>query len=297
MARSFTRREAIQGLAVGGAAMAASQIILPNANAQDSEETGANAPLKGNINHSVCRWCYNSVPLDELCVAAKAMGILSIELQGPDEWPLLKEHGLTCAIGNGAGMGIQRGFNRPEYHDALVEDYEKLIPQAAEADIPSVICFSGNREGMDDETGLANCAVGLKRLMPICEEHGVNLTMELLNSFGHKDYMCDHTAWGVALAEEVGSERFGLLYDVFHMQIMEGNIIDTIKKSAPHIHHYHTGGVPGRAEIDDTQEIYYPAVMRAIVETGYTGFVGHEFIPRKEDKLESLRQGVLICDV
>ena len=183
-------------------------------------------------------------------------------------------------------------------HDALVPAYEERIKSAKDLGIKNIICFSGNRDGMTDEVGLKNCAIGLKRVMPTAEKHGITISMELLNSkVNHKDYMCDHTEWGVELCKTVGSDNFKLLYDIYHMQIMEGDVIATIKKHNAHISHYHTGGVPGRAEIDDTQELNYPAIARAIVETGYQGFIGQEFIPRREDKLASLKQGVQICDV
>ena len=225
------------------------------------------------------------------------MGIESIELLNEKEWATVKKHGLTCAVGYATDWGIPKGFNRLENHDKLVADFEAMIPKAAAAGVPNLICFSGNREGLSDNDGLINCAIGLRRLMPVAEKHGVTIIMELLNSIGHKDYQCDHTAWGAALCEMVGSERFKLLYDVYHMQIMEGNVIDTINKYHRYIGHYHTGGVPGRNEIDQTQELNYPAIMKAVVETGYKGFVGQEFVPSKEDKLESLRQCILICDV
>jgi hydroxypyruvate isomerase len=184
-----------------------------------------------------------------------------------------------------------------ENHDKFVAGFERLIPLAAEAGFPNIICFSGNRRGQSDEDGLKNCAIGLKRVMALAEEKKVTLVMELLNSkVDHKDYQCDRTAWGVELCKRVGSERFKLLYDIYHMQIMEGDIIRTLKNAAPYIAHYHTGGNPGRNEIDETQEIYYPAVMRAILETGFQGFVAQEFIP-KRDPLASLKQGIHICDV
>lgn len=256
------------------------------------------AKLKGRINHSVCRWCYQDVPLEDLCKAAKDMGITSIELVGPEEWPVLQKYGLTSAMPWGAGMGIEKGFNNPAYHDELVKSYEEMIPKVAAAGYKQIICFSGNRNGLDDEKGIENCAAGLKRLMPLAEKHNVTMVMELLNSkVNHKDYQCDHTAWGVALADRIGSDKFKLLYDIYHMQIMEGDVIATIKKYHPYISHYHTGGVPGRNEIDDTQELYYPAIMKAILETGYKGYVAQEFIPAREDKLASLQQGVQICDV
>ena len=253
--------------------------------------------LKGRINHSVCRWCYSKIPLDDLCKAAKEMGIKSIDLTGPSEWPTLQKYGLTSAMPQGAGKGIPDGFNDPKFHDELVASFEAIFPKLKEAGLTSVICFSGNRRGMSNEQGLENCAVGLKRLMPSAEKHGITMIMELLNSkVDHKDYMCDHTAWGVDLCKRVGSENFKLLYDIYHMQIMEGDIIRTIREHNKYIGHYHTGGNPGRNEIDETQEIYYPAVMRAIVETGYKGYVAQEFIP-KRDPLTSLKEAVLLCDV
>jgi hydroxypyruvate isomerase len=254
--------------------------------------------LKGRINHSVCQWCYNDIPLEDLCEAAKKMGLKSIELLGPKEWPVLKKHGLTCAMPNGAGLGIERGFNDPSLHVELVRSYEEVIPKVAEAGYKQIICFSGNRNGLDDKKGIENCALGLKRLMPVAEKHDVIVCMELLNSkVDHKDYQADHTAWGAELCQAVGSDKMKLLYDIYHMQIMEGDVIATIREFHPYISHYHTGGVPGRNEIDETQELYYPAIMEAILETGYTGFVAQEFIPAREDKLASLRQGVQICDV
>src|SRR5690554_1227710 len=254
--------------------------------------------LKGRINHSVCQWCYRGIPLEDLCVAAKRIGLSSIELLGPRDWPTLKKHGLTCAMPNGAGMGIERGFNNPELHDELVKSYSEVIPLVAEAGYQQIICFSGNRNGLDDKKGIENCAAGLKRIMPIAEKYDITMCMELLNSkVDHKDYQADHTVWGAALCQAVGSDKMKLLYDIYHMQIMEENVIATIREFHPFISHYHTGGVPGRNEIDHTQELYYPAIMEAILETGYTGFVGQEFIPAKEDKLASLKEGVEICDV
>jgi hydroxypyruvate isomerase len=264
----------------------------------EAAEAALSSDLKGKVNHSVCRWCYNSIPLEDLCKAAKNIGLTSIELTGPDEWPILKKYGLTSAMPNGAGKGIEKGFNDPQYHDELVASYEAIIPKVANAGLSQIICFSGNRNGLDDEKGIENCAIGLKRLMPIAEKHKVTVVMELLNSkVNHKDYQCDKTPWGAALCEKVGSERFKLLYDIYHMQIMEGDVIATIRKYHPYISHYHTGGVPGRNEIDETQELNYPAIMKAILDTGFKGYVAQEFIPKREDKIASLKQGVQICDV
>ena len=259
------------------------------------------------INHSACQWCYGDIPLEELCVAGKAMGLKSIELLMPEDFPTLQKHGLTCAMvanpvgttTTGAQVGtIAKAFNRLEHHDALEAAYEPLLKAAAEVGARNVICFSGNRDGMDDWEGLAHCATGLKRLLPLAEKLGIKLVMELLNSkVDHGDYMCDHSAWGVALCEKLGSANFGLLYDIYHMQIMEGDVIHTIREHHRWFAHYHTGGVPGRNEIDNTQELHYPAIMRAIADSGYTGFVGQEFIPQRPDKLASLKQGLEICSV
>jgi hydroxypyruvate isomerase len=203
----------------------------------------------------------------------------------------------TNPVKDGLG-GITRAFNRPEHHDTLVAAYSDWIPLAARAGLKNVICFSGNRGGMDDETGLKHCATGIRRLMSLCERQGVTLVMELLNSrVDHADYMCDRSAWGVALCKAVGSERFRLLYDIYHMQIMEGDVVATIRREHACFAHYHTGGVPGRHEIDDTQELHYPAILRAIADTGFTGHVAQEFIPAKADALASLRAAVATCDV
>ena len=253
--------------------------------------------LKGNIHHSVSQWCYDNIPLADFAKSCKEMGLESIELLGEKDWPTVINAGLKCAVGYATDWGIPKGFNRLENHDKLIADYEKMIPRAAEAGVPNLICFSGNREGQNDHEGMINCAKGLRKLMPLAEKHGVTIIMELLNSYGHKDYQCDRTPWGAALCEMVGSERFRLLYDIYHMQIMEGNIIDTITKYSQYIGHVHTGGVPGRNELDDTQELFYPAIMRALVMTGYKGYVGQEFVPSQPDKLESLRKCILICDV
>ncbi|MBX2914063.1 MAG: TIM barrel protein [Cyclobacteriaceae bacterium] len=254
--------------------------------------------LNNKINHSVCQWCYGSIPLEDLAKAAKEIGLKSIELLGADQWAVVQKHGLTCAMAYATDIGLNKGFNDPTLHEKLLKDYSISIPKAAAAGLKSVICFSGNANGLSAEQGIENCAKGLAPIMKIAEQHNILVQMELLNSkVDHKDYQCDHTAWGVKLAEKLGSPNFKLLYDIYHMQIMEGDVIATIRKHHKYIGHYHTGGVPGRNEIDDTQELYYPAIMKAIVETGYTGFVGQEFIPKRPDKLASLKQGVGICDV
>ena len=255
------------------------------------------AKLKGNIHHSVSQWCYNDIPLEDLARACKEIGIESIELLGEKDWQIVRNAGLRCAVGYATDWGIPKGFNRIENHEKLIADYETMIPKASAAGVPNLICFSGNREGQDDNEGMINCAKGLRQLMPSAEKYGVTIIMELLNSYGHKDYQCDRTTWGSALCEMAGSERFKLLYDIYHMQIMEGNVIDTITKYSKYIGHIHTGGVPGRNELDETQELYYPAIMRGLLKTGYKGFVGQEFVPTQKDKLESLRKCVHTCDV
>jgi len=236
------------------------------------------------------------MPLDELCRNAKAIGLESVELLSESEWDVPAQYGLTCAMANGPST-IPVGFNRPSEHDRLVAESERLLPLIAARKLPNMIVFSGNRGGMDDGEGLENCVRGLKRVMPTAERLGVTVCMELLNSkVDHKDYMCDHTTWGVALAKRVDSPRFKLLYDIYHMQIMEGDVIRTIRDNAPFLGHFHTGGVPGRHELDDTQELNYHTVMQAIADTGFTGFVAQEFIPSR-DPMTSLRQGVAECTV
>ncbi len=270
-------------------------------------EAADKAAAGGKVRHSVCKWCYKQIPLEEFCVAAKEIGLESVELLNPEDFATVKKHGLHCAMVSyptieapgGVKLGpIPKGWNRVEHHDLLVQAYEPLLQTSADAGFKQVICFSGNRDGMDDAQGLENCAKGLTRLMPLCENLGVTLVMELLNSkVNHPDYMCDHSAWGVALCKKIGSPHFKLLYDIYHMQIMEGDVIATIRRDHEYFAHYHTGGVPGRAEIDETQELNYPAIIKAIQETGYTGYLGQEFIPKRADKLASLKQGVQICTV
>ena len=288
MSDGMNRREALAGMAaIAGAGLAAPGV----AHAQERD-----TPLSGRLKQSVCKWCYRDLSVAELATLAKRIGLYSVELLGPDEWPIVQEAGLTCAMANGPG-GIPAGWNEPRRHDRLVEGSEELLPQIAAAGLPNMIVFSGNRRGMNDAEGIRNCASGLRRIMPLAEELNVTVCMELLNSKrDHKDYMCDHTPWGVALVEEVGSPRFKLLYDIYHMQIMEGDLIQTCLDNLAHIGHFHTGGVPGRNEIDETQELNYRRICEAIVEAGYTGYLGQEFIPTR-DPAESLAQAARICDV
>ncbi len=250
----------------------------------------------GRLKLSVSRWCYGKIPLDDLCEAAKAIGFRSIELLDEADWEVPRRHGLVCAMANGFGT-IPVGFNRLTQHDKLVADAERMIPRAAAAGVPNIVCFSGNRGGMSDGEGIANCIAGFKRITPLAERHGVTLCLELLNSkVDHADYQADHTAFGVQVIQGVGSPRLKLLYDIYHMQIMEGDVIATIRANITHIAHFHTGGVPGRHEIDDTQELNYRRVMQAIAELGFGGYVAQEFVPTR-DPLTSLRQSFEICDV
>lgn len=254
------------------------------------------APLKGNLKQSACRWCYNKIPIEDFAKACAEMGLKSIDLPGKADWPVIKKYGLVPTMVPGP-TSIPDGLNRKENHPMIVEKMKTMIEEAKEAGAPNIIVFSGNRKGMPDDQGLENCAIGLKQLVPMAEATGVQIVMELLNSkVNHPDYMCDTSKWGVQLAKEVNSPMFGLLYDIYHMQIMEGDVIRTIRENQKYYLHYHTGGNPGRNEIDETQELYYPAIAKAIVETGYKGYFAHEFIP-KRDPLTSLREAVKLCDV
>lgn len=295
MKKNFSRRSAIKKLAGTAAVMGTASLLGSHL---EASEKALGAELKGRIKHSVCKWPYPKIPIEEFCIAAKKIGIQSVEYLGPDVWPILTKHGLTNAMPNGGDLGIEKGFCDTQYHTELIRKFTEVIPLAAKEGYDKIICFSGNRMGIDEETGLENCAKGLQKLMKVAETHKVTIAMELLNSkINHKDYMCDRSPWGIELVDRVGSDRFKLLYDIYHMQIMEGDVIRTIRNYHPYFCHYHTGGVPGRNEIDDTQELYYPAVIKAIIETGYTGFVGQEFVPKRPDALASLKQGVEICDV
>ncbi len=250
------------------------------------------------INHSVCRWCYQDIPLGEFARSCAAMGIKGIDLLKPSEWEVVEKEGLVCSMATDTFASIPDGFNHPSNHEKLQEEYRGLIRKAAEHNIKNVICFSGNRKGMDDETGIQNCVTGLTPLLDYAAELDVTLVMELLNSkVDHKDYMCDNTKWGVSLAKALNRKNFKLLYDIYHMQIMEGDVIRTIRNNHEYISHYHTGGVPGRHEINDSQELNYPAIMKAIYETGFDGFVAQEFIPTYDDKLAALKEGIAICTI
>lgn len=293
------RRSAIKNVLVGSAALATGGLSLANAKTTNSPSNeNKSMQLKGNINHSVSWWVYQKFGLDTVCKRAKEMGLKGIDLVGPNEWPTLQKYGLNSPMCNGAELGLYDGFNDKKFHDKLIKQYAEMIPLVAKNGYTNLICFSGARRGISDEEGWKNCTEGLQKLIPLAEKHKVVLVMELLNSkHDHKDYQCDRTWWGAELCKKVGSENFKLLFDIYHMQIMEGDLIQNIRDYHQYIAHYHTGGVPGRHEIDETQEIYYPAVMRAIVASGYKGYVGQEFVPTAEDMFESLRKCVDICDV
>lgn len=288
------RRHALVRL--GGLALGAS---LADACTRAPGVTTAPVPVRertGRFRQSVCRWCYPQITVDDLCREAKAIGLSSVELLGEKEWHIPATYGLTCAMANGPST-IAVGFNRPDQHDRLVAEGERLLALAGAAKLPNLIVFSGNRAGMADAEGLANCVRGIARLMPAAERAGVTVCLELLNSkIDHADYMADRSAWGVELARRINHPRFKLLFDIYHMQVMEGDVIRTIKNAADVIGHYHTAGVPGRHELDDTQELQYGAIMRAIAATGFTGWVGQEFIPTR-DPMTSLREAVVTCTV
>ena len=267
----------------------------PAAAAASSSEGASSAQPR--LKHSVARWCFDKIPLPEFCAFIKPMGVTSVELVGVAEWPVLAAHGLGCAVAVGPTK-IHRGFSRAEDHDSLAQRMPADLERAAAAPCgkcPMVIVFSGNNAGMSDDEGLANCEKGLKRVVGDAERLGVTIVMELLNSkIDHPDYMCRHTRWGVELVKRVGSPNFKLLYDIYHMQIMEGNIIQTIQDNIEHIAHFHVAGVPGRGEIDDTQELNYRRIVRAIADAGYTGYIGYEFLPKGEP-LGALKRAMEIC--
>ncbi len=287
-----TRREMTKTAVIGlGAAS-----LLRVTDCTASAVRAARAEPAGRLKQSVARWCYGKIALEDLARAAAGMGIQGVDLVGPADWPTLKKHGLVCAIANGGGS-IGEGFNRRENHDRLEQQYREIIPAVAAAGFPNVIAFSGNRRGLSDQEGLENCVLGLNRVRGIAEEHRVTICLELLNSkIDHKDYQCDRTAWGVEVAKKVNSPRVKLLYDIYHMQIMEGDIIRTIRENVQWLGHFHTGGVPGRHELDDTQELDWKAIAKAIADTGFTGYLAHEFVPTR-DPLTSLREAVGSCTV
>jgi hydroxypyruvate isomerase len=299
MKNDSSRRKWIKQVAAGSLAASAMGTLgsfSPEENMDDQYK------LKGNINHSVCQWTYNFLPLDELCFEVKKLGFNAIDLLAPKDWPTVQKHGITCSMCYTAGkISLTEGWNNPTFHPGLIKDFTEAIPLVAKAGYKNLICFSGNRNGMDDETGMKNCVDGLKKIMGLAEQHGVIIQIEVFNSkINHKDYMADKSAWAVELCKRIGSDNFKILYDIYHMQINEGDVIRTIQDNHVYFGHYHTAGVPGRHEIDETQELYYPAIMREIVKTGYKGYVAQEFAPsakENKDKIAALKKAVRICDV
>jgi hydroxypyruvate isomerase len=254
------------------------------------------ADSKGRLKQSVCRWCYDKTPIEDLARESARLGIEAMDLVNPKEWDVVKKHGLRLTVVPGP-TSIPDGLNRKENHDGIEQRFQPLLAQAVAAGAHSIIVFSGNRRGMSDEEGLDNTVIGLNRIKKYAEDKGMLVVMELLNSkVNHKDYMCDRTPWGVEVVKRVNSPYVKLLYDIYHMQIMEGDVIRTIRDNFQYIGHYHTGGVPGRNEIDQTQELYYPAISKAIADLNFQGYFAHEFVPRR-NPLESLAEAVKICTV
>jgi hydroxypyruvate isomerase len=297
MPNSPSRRAAIKNFVAGSAALVAGSNILSSYTTKEKSEK--KLTLKGNIRHSVCQWTYGFISLEELCKVVLDIGFNAIDLIAPKDWPTLQKYGIYSSMCyHGGKVSLTNGFNNKTYHEELIKNYLDVIPLMVKAGYKDVICFSGSRNGMDDDTGLKNCVEGLQKILPEAEKNGITIQMELLNSkVDHKDYMCDKTPWGVELCKRLSSPNFKLLYDIYHMQIDEGDVIRTIRDNHQHFGHYHTGGVPGRHEIDDTQELFYPAIMKAIVDTGFTGYTAQEFIPAAGDKIASLRKAIEICDV
>lgn len=297
MSTTFDRRTAIKGILAGTVTFGIPSDLLAFVDSPEALKLNLNT-LKGKINHSVARWCFSDFDVETLCVEAKKIGITGIDLVGPNDWPILKKHNLVSTMCNGAELNLVDGFNDQKFHEQLIKNYTEMIPLVAKAGYKNLICFSGNKRSKTDEEGWNNCVLGLQKLIPLAEKHQVTLVMELLNSkIDHKDYQCDKTSWGVELAKRINSENFKLLYDIYHMQIDEGDVIRTIRENHKYIAHYHTGGVPGRNEIDETQELNYSTIMKAIAATGFTGFVGQEFIPKQKDKIASLKKAIEICDI
>jgi hydroxypyruvate isomerase len=288
----LTRREA---LAAGAATLAAGLTTQSDVHAQAT--ASGKAVMKGRLKQSVSRWCYQKIPMPEFCKAVAAMGLPAIDLLDEPDWAIVRDFGLVCSMGNAGGGTIPNGLNVKANHDGIVRNLEMNIPKAAAQKVPNVITFFGNKRGMSDSEAIANCIEGLNRIKRVAEDSGVTVCVELLNSkVDHKDYQGDHTAFGVEVVKAVASPRVKLLYDIYHMQIMEGDIIRTIRDNKEYLAHFHTGGVPGRHELDATQELNWATVCAAIADTGYQGYVAHEFVPTR-DPLTSLREAVVLCDV
>lgn len=297
MMKHSQRRELLKKMGV--AAFAAMTPTLPMIAQNKAEKTKT---LNGTINHSVCSWTYSHLSLAELCDLALSLGIKAIDLVAPKDWHIVKDKGLHCSMCYTAGkISLTEGWNNKANHPWLLKDYQEAIPLLKNAGYQNLICFSGNRNEMSDEEGLENMLEGIRKILPLAEQSGVTLQLELFNSkVDHKDYMADHSAWGIELCKRLGSSNFKLLYDIYHMQISEGDIIRTIQDNHQYFGHYHTAGVPGRHEIDETQELNYRAIMKAIAFTGYTGYVAQEFIPSgqgNKEKAEALQKAISICDI
>jgi hydroxypyruvate isomerase len=291
----MNRRQIIKNLALGS-------ILLPSFSDAFSHEFEENEflkyKLKSNINHSVCRWTFDNLKIEELCQLVKKIGFSAIDLVEPKDFPILKKYGIDSSMCTAAHISLTEGWNDLKNHPILIENYLKHIDLVADAGYNNLICFSGNRNGMSNEQGLKNCVLGLKQILPKAEKRGVIIQMELFNSkVNHPDYMADSSAWGIDLCKALDSENFKLLYDIYHMQIMEGDIIHTIQTQHQYFGHYHTAGVPGRNEIDDSQELFYPAIMKAIAATGFKGYVAQEFMAISKNKNKALEKAIQICDI
>lgn len=289
----LTRRNLIRNASLLAAGTIATQ-LTGKAGAIEIDKIEGVA-TKGRINQSVSQWCYGKWSLDELCQVSKKLGLKAIDLLGPGQFDTVKKYGLVVSMVN--SHSLTNGLADKKYHDECLAKLRETIDATSEAGFPNVISFSGNRRGIPDDVGIANAVEALKKIVGHAEKKNVTIVLEYLNSkVDHKDYMFDRTAWGVEVCKRVGSDRVKILYDIYHAQIMEGDIIRTIRDNKDYIGHYHTGGNPGRNEIDDTQELCYPAIMKAIAGTGFKGYVAHEFVP-KRDPLESLTYAARICDV
>lgn len=296
---SLSRRNLLRNSLVGTMGLAIPGTISLTAHAQtagpDTQE------LRGNINHSVARWTYDFLNLEELCQLVTSVGFSAIDLVDPEGWDTLKRHGIDSSMCNGAEPSLEDGWSDSRFHSALEESYLRHIDLVSEAGYKNLICFSGNRRAMSDEQGLQNAEQGLKRILARAEQKGVMLHMELLNSkIDHPDYLCDNSTWGIELCKRLDSPNFKLLYDIYHMQISEGDVIRTIRDNHQYFGHYHTAGVPGRHELDTNQELYYPAIMQAIKDTNFTGYVAQEFKPSgntREEKLNALAAAIHTCDI
>jgi hydroxypyruvate isomerase len=296
--KTLNRRQILQRGAAGTAAALLPPLLASSASASgDAQAATSPASRHWNIHQSVARWCYQKISLEDLCAAGAQMGLKGIDLLQPDEYEIPRRYGLICTMGYAGAGDIGKALNRVENHAGIEAALRKNLPLAAKAGVPNVITFSGNRDGLTDEEGARNTVTGLRRVRSMVEDHGVTLCLELLNSkVNHPGYMCDRTAWGVNVVGEVGSPKIKLLYDIYHMQIMEGDLIATIQANHEWIGHFHTGGVPGRHELNNSQEVNWAGVMKGIAATGFTGYVAHEFQPTA-DPLTSLRQAVDLCDV